>query len=381
MFMQSIRHATKKHRKVLLAVVILLLLGLVGSFATWNAANRGNIGSAGSGAGATQDQQLANYQDYIASLHTQYGDSPDYSGSLTMASAYLQLSSLNLDKYNGEMAKIPAVDPPKQDANGNAVPLSADEQATQDAKQKAHDDAVAAAQTWQQASQDAAVQAENFYQRASDNAPEGLNDAGFAEIKAGMAQARDMKGDEQGALGFMEDAYKLAPDNINYLLALAQLRQNTNDLQGALTLYEQASASYPDSASLISSQASLQAQLGNNDKALELYKQARTMAPADYNIAYSYATFLLLSQSTQAGLDELTAYRDALPKGDPNIAKANDGLTNLQGWADLFASAAKGSDQSDSTANGTDSGTGNSTDSGSDSGAASGAEGSQGSSN
>ena len=36
MLMQNIRRSTRKHRKVLIFVVILLAVGLVGSFAVWN---------------------------------------------------------------------------------------------------------------------------------------------------------------------------------------------------------------------------------------------------------------------------------------------------------------------------------------------------------
>ena len=39
MFMQKIRHATYKHRTVLIVVVVLLAIGLVGSFAVWGAAD------------------------------------------------------------------------------------------------------------------------------------------------------------------------------------------------------------------------------------------------------------------------------------------------------------------------------------------------------
>jgi tetratricopeptide (TPR) repeat protein len=336
--MQNIRRATRRHRKILLAVVMLLMLGLVASFAVWgsNNANRAMGGAAG---GIPEDEytlerQIASYESYIKTLEA---DAADYSGYLGVASAYKDLSALYANKYSAEVNAVPQLDPPEYDEEGNEIPLTAEQEAARAAAEVERDAALAAAEAWQTAGIEAAVTAEAYYQKALENVPENLNDAGIADIKYALAEARDLQGDTEGALAFMEEAYALAPDNLNYLLALASLEQSMGNIEGALARYEQASDMYPENASLIATQASLQADAGDSDKARELYIKAREMAPMDFNIAYSYASFILFAGDTEAGLAELTAYRDSLPEGDSNIARAEEGLANLQSWADMLA--------------------------------------------
>ena len=336
MFMQSIRRATKKHRKVLLAVVILLLVGLVSSFGIWNSISQGSTGvSNTTGDDITLEQQITAYLEYIETLKP---EAVDYSGCLNLASTYKELGYLYANKYSMEMENVPEASQPVYDEEGNEVPLGPVEEAARSAKEAERQTAISAAEVWMEYGKNAAIQAETYYQQALDKAPAELNDAGIANIKASQAETRDMQGDTEGALAFMKEAYELTPDNSSYLVNLAYLEQALGNLEEALARYEEASALYPENASFVAAQASLQGEMGNNDQARELYQQARAMAPEDYNIAYYYAMYIFNTGDYEGGVAELQAYRDALPEGHLNIEQADANITYLQSLADMFAS-------------------------------------------
>ena len=334
-FMQNIRRATRKHRRVLLVVVILLMLGLVGTFATWNSASRGNIGNnTATGNEPTLEQQIDAYLNYIETLKE---EAVDYSGYLNVASAYIGLNSLYTDKYNEANSNLPVLDPPEYDEEGNEIPLDEEGEAARAAAEAEYDAAVTAATAWQEHGVDAAKQAESYYQLALDNPPEGLNDIGIANVLASQAQARDLQGNTEGAITLMKEAYKLSPDDIGYLLTLASFEQKNGNLEDSLAHFEEASEKYPDDAGLIANRALVLAQMDEVDQARELYLQARELAPEDFNIAYSYAAFVFERDSYEAGIAELAAYRDSLPEENPNIAQADSIISYWQALADMFA--------------------------------------------
>ena len=498
MFMQDIRRATKKHRTVLLVVVIILMLGLVGSFATWNSAGQGGRNNF-SGGDLTLEQQIAIYEEHISNLQKEFGNDTDYSGSLELARAYMDLSSLYADKYNADSKDIPVLDPPLFDEEGNEIPLSPEEEAERAVAETERDAAMLALDAWREAAMNAAMQAERYYQLALDHAPEGFNNAGIADIKANQARACDIQEDYERALAYMEEAYELAPENINYLLAQAALqeelgnweaasalnakateqriatyleyiapleekaaayadylslalayidlsylyaeryktesgnlpvldapeleldedgneipldegqqaaqaaaeaeyetalaaaeiwneatqnaaikaedyyqqaldnapqdledtvisgikagqaatREVRGDMAGALAFMEEAHRLSPDEARFVNAMALLHQEMGNHAEAETYFKQAREIAPQDFEIAYSYAYFLVSEDGYEAGIAELTAYRDALPAGDANIEMAESYIESWQMWADLFASFSMGDEDDD----------------------------------
>ena len=375
MFMQNIRRATKKHRKVLLAVVLLLMLGLVGSFATWN--SRSGVGG-GSDAGAgefTLVQQINSYLEYIRSLEA---EAREYSDFITLASSYMELGYLYANNlYNG----------------------------TEEEKATAQD-AVDASAGW----------AREYYQRALDNAPEGLNSKAIADIKAAQAEACEMQGDWDSAAfyrneaaglsvadvlsnissleaeagdydgylavaaaymdlsslyaeilnnGYEEDNsstqkslsvsaamareyYQRALDNPPEIFsdtimaeikaAQAQACYIESDMEGALTYMEEAHDLIPDEVNFITSIAMLHQEMEHNTEAVMFYQQARNMAPEDPYIVDAYANFLLTFMGTERAIREWEIYRDALPEDHPYKETADDYIVNLQSWADFMAS-------------------------------------------
>lgn len=342
MFMQNIRRATKKHRKLLLTVVILLMVGLVGSFATWNSSSQ--VANGTDGSELTLAQQITAYESYVADLLAEHTD-PDYSASLTIASSYLDLSYLYYNKYNSDNANIPSLAEPELDENGEEIPLSQEQEAARAAAEAEREEALAAVEKSRNASDEAAQLAEVYYQRALERTPEGLNDAARAEVKAGLAAAREIQGDLEGALAYMAEAYDLYPDNIQYLTAQASLHETLGNLEAALALYEQASALYPGNTQFIISQASVHADLGHEDEARALYQEARALLPEDLTVAYYYASFLFSYESPEAGVAELKAFRDSLPEGHAQIADTDNAIANLEGWASLFAGLSGGGEE------------------------------------
>jgi tetratricopeptide (TPR) repeat protein len=336
-FMQDIRRATKKHRKVLLAVVIMLMVGLVGFFGVSGRGGQYNTGRGESGEPSdnSTEGEIDSYKNRIALLEA---DATDYSGYMSVALAYMDLGYFYLNKYRADSENIPELDPPILDEEGNEIPLGPIEQTKRAADEAARDKAIAAADAWLEGLKNAGAEAEKYFQQALDNAPEELNEVGVANIKANQAQARDMQGDTEGSLALMKEAYELMPDNINYLVALASLQKGLDLKEDALSSYEKALELYPENVSFIREQASLHADLDHKDKARELFQQARALEPGDFNTAYAFAQFLLFADSAEAGMAELQAYRDALTEGDPNIEQAEQAIAYLQSWADMLAS-------------------------------------------
>ena len=337
MFMQDIRRATKKHRKVLLAVVILLMIGLVGSFATWNAGGRGGIpGDPGGVSGASALEQQINY--YLSYVSTMEAEAAEYSDYLNLAQNYMQLSYLFSDKYSVDTGNVPEPYQLEYDEEGNEIPLDPAQEAARAALEAEREAALAIADTSLEACRNSAGWARVYFQKALDNAPAGLNNAAIAFIKAGQAEACDIEGNMEGALAYMSQAYDLSPENTEYMMNLAYLHRMAGNLEDALELVEQAAVLYPDNIQLLMEQASLNADLERGEEAKALYQQARVLEPEDFNVAYSYAVFLLFNDSVDAGLDELRAYRDSLPEDHPSIASADAGIENLESWASLVAS-------------------------------------------
>ena len=379
MFMQNIRRATKKHRKVLLVVVVLLMFGLVGSFATWS--SRSGLGGIGGGAEAggeyTLDQYIAAYLDYIRSMEE---EANDYSSFLSLASSYIELGYLYMEKlYDNDV----------------------DEEAA-----AAAEEAMKASAAW----------ARIYYQRALDDAPEGLNVAAIADIMNGQAEACEMQGDSESAVAYRKEANSLqvtaslsnieslkaeavdyegcislaaaymelsylyadslsseeeedeamhealsasaasareyfqqaldvAPEGLLNEAAIAEVKFGqaeacniAGDSEGALDYLEEANSINPDDVRIIYSIAMLNQELGRDDEAFIFYQRARTMAPEDMNIVDAYSRFLFSYISPERGIKELQDYRDALPEGHPYIETADNNIANLQGWADLFSS-------------------------------------------
>lgn len=216
MFMQKIRRATKKHRKVLTVVVILLLVGLVGSFAVWNS----NSMPANANQEATYTEQVQAYENYLAEHAPATVAEADYATAYSIAGYYMGLRSACAGAYQEAYAS------------------------------ESEADREAAAQYAARA-EEAVDQAVAYYQQALSQAPEGLNDLGLAQLYAELGTAQLYTVEQEGAKASFEQAIALAPDNVsvissyaNYLYAFEGMTAVEPYLTEKLALFEEESEEY-----------------------------------------------------------------------------------------------------------------------------------------
>lgn len=183
MFMQKIRHATTKHRTVLIVVVALLAVGLVGSFAVWGAADSPSSTNTNN---MSTMEQIELYESYIAQTLPAEGEQITYDTAGSLAGLYMTLYSLYANAYNETVA---------EDA---------------DLGQEYYDKSI-----------DAAAKAAEYYQLQLDNAAEDIADYVKAGIMGDRAMALACTGDGDAAQAIFDEALALAPNNYdlatNYL--------------------------------------------------------------------------------------------------------------------------------------------------------------------
>ena len=182
MLMQKIRHATQKHRTLLIVVVAVLAIGLVGSFAVMGF----NDDSSNQGSESTTLEQIAYLEGLIDENLPTDEEVIDYDKASTLANLYTQLWTQYMQ-------------------------ASSEAQTT---------DAEASLNYYEIALQ-AAAEAANYYQIQLDVAPDTLNDQAKGQIIARQAMLSSYAGEDEQAQELFAQALDLAPDNIevaiNYL--------------------------------------------------------------------------------------------------------------------------------------------------------------------
>ncbi len=309
MFMSDIRRATQKHRKALLVVIIILAVGVVGSFAVWGSSNVSNKGTKN-----TVDDQIAATQTAITNSIT---DTMDYTANKNVADLYMNLIGL----YNQL--------------------TTAGEDAT-NAK-------VAAA----------AASAVQYYQAAIDTAPTELNNQGKADLYFSKAQASYYASDWAGTeacvlkvidLNQKEDmAYSDYATLANYYSILPEIysqmdgdvsAKTTTANQNAAKYYQLAIDNFPESGDAVSkaglyiNKAQIYISLGDMDKATSDYKAAVALAPKDWSINQQYTYFLLTSEGIDSALTFLKAFRAGMSDDDTNIEAVDSLISSLESAKD-----------------------------------------------
>ena len=103
MFMQNIRRATRKHRKLLLVIVILLCVGMVGSFAVWGS---GNFNTDKDWSEMTFVEKAQYYQNYIPTLgYPEEASELTYEQASELGDLYQTLSNLAQSAFDEESAE------------------------------------------------------------------------------------------------------------------------------------------------------------------------------------------------------------------------------------------------------------------------------------
>ncbi len=179
MFMQRIRHSTKKNRTILLIVVAALALGIVGAFAHWDSSADYSTGSTGAGESAemTASQLADQYQSALDASAPASMDGVDYATASTNANKYMTLARYAVDAMN-------------EASSGNNI-----EGATKYTMMRI----------------DAANKAAEYFQKAIDEAPDTLNKAGIASLLADKGYAKYYAGENDEARAAFEEAYETNP--------------------------------------------------------------------------------------------------------------------------------------------------------------------------
>ena len=180
--MQNIRRSTKKHRKLLIVIVIVLTVGLVGSFAVWNSDDLGQ----GNGAEKSTVEQIEYLQSIIVENEPAEGDEIDYDTASTMASLKMQIWSL----YYQAAGESRTVD----EAASNAY----------------LDSAIIAA-----------AEAAIYFKMQQEQAPDTINDQAKAQIIGRQATALSYAGENEQARVLFDQALDLDPTS--YEVAMSYL--------------------------------------------------------------------------------------------------------------------------------------------------------------
>ncbi len=227
MFMQRIRHATIKHRKVLIVVVILLAVGLVGSFAVWGAADNPGVNNSSD---LSTAEQIELYENYIAQTPVEGEDI--YANAGLVADAYMALYSLYGTAYSEVIAEDSAL-----------------------------------AEEYQAKALAAAASAAEYYQMQLDNAADEVTDYEKAGIIGNKAMALACTDDADAARAAFEEGLALAPNNYDLAVYYLSFLYQTDGLEAAQAY----AASYME---LVGEESSFYTQMQTQIQTIEEYEQA-----------------------------------------------------------------------------------------------------------
>jgi len=201
--MQKIRKSTMKHRKLLIAVVVILAVGLIGSFAVWNS------DGIGSGGEVTTAEYIEYYETNIAELTPAEGVELDYDTAQTLGNLYYDLRSLYYNHYS--------------------------ETYPQDSAAEDYDAKVSEAIGYYQKSIESAVKAAEYYEKQLALAPETLNAYATADIMAKRASSLAFAQANDTARALFTEALELSPENINAAVGYVEFLYANDGMEAART--------------------------------------------------------------------------------------------------------------------------------------------------
>lgn len=199
MTMEDMRRGIKRHRKVVLVVIIVLIVGLVASFAFMGSGGK-DFSSLKTGSDSEQAQsQIDALESYLSTYKPADGtDKYGFSDYSTLASTYASLTEAYMTQ--GDSTK------------------------------------------WVES----ANKALKDYQLAYENAPAELNDLGKAQLIAGEALMYFYTGDNASALSTYKKALALAPDDLDTNYKYAYIIYVTKGLDAAVQVMTDYKNSLPE---------------------------------------------------------------------------------------------------------------------------------------
>ena len=207
MLMQKIRRATKKHRKIIMAVVVLLIIGLVGSFAVWNS---GSFNSGSDWEDMTYEQRVAAYEEYIPTVEPENITDADYAQATEMAGLYADLYSLGMyasyEIYSSVDAEETEIDP---ELEKRAVAYS-------------------------ERAMEAALLSAQYYQQSIDKAGEDLSESSLAQLYARKGSMLVAGNDMENAKLAYDKAIELDGSNVNVISGYADYLYNVDGYEAAI---------------------------------------------------------------------------------------------------------------------------------------------------
>ncbi len=327
MFMQNIRYQTKKHRNLLIVVVVLLIAGLVGSF--------GAGGGSQTAQDLTTDELIPLQEEYVDDLAANANDMETYNA---LGGAIMYLASLYQTKYNEDTSD----------------------------------------ETYSTMYTEALAEAEAAYREALALAPADIEAASRLALYDGISQAMNSQGKTEEAIAEIDGLYAEYQEDIDAITSLAYLQYNLGAYEQAGTYYQHALTIIPEDkddayiASLHSSLASAQTaaldydaalasmdeaialdaenldytiskayiftMLDRNDEAKAVYDEALAKNPEAFELQQAYANFLFNYEDADAAIASMTAYRDSLAADDPNFALAEQELGYLEMLKGIYES-------------------------------------------
>lgn len=185
MFMESLRQSKKKHRNLMLVVVLVLAVSLVGSFAIWQSPS-------GQGGSGSESDNTAQYQAALQSVQTAIdtklaevgeGNTPDFATASAIGELYATAY-----QYNSML----------EDAQNAVI---------------------------------AANQAAVYYELALQQAPAELNEQGLANYKALTGTYYLVSNQFDKAGSYLKEALDVMPEDyqLNYSYAMYLMRMNKTD--------------------------------------------------------------------------------------------------------------------------------------------------------
>ena len=198
MFMQKIRHSTRKHRHVVLIVVIVLNIGLVVAFGVWDS---GDKYSRSSGGTTTAADTVASYEEYLAGQEPADPSGIDYTQAVSLAQSYATLGNYCLE------AALAAED------------------STQSAEYMVKRGV-------------AATKAADYYGRAIELAPDTITGVSLAVMQKSQAEQLLTAGETEAARPLYEAAYAAAPDNYDIARSYAIFKMSTEGYDAAAAVLD-----------------------------------------------------------------------------------------------------------------------------------------------
>lgn len=182
MFMQNIRRATKKHRTLLTVIVILLMVGVVGSFAVWDSRSFQNQTDQDT---ISYAEQAEAYKTYIESIEPENVSDAEYADAVNLAQLYSALyQSYIYASYTESDSDL--------------------------------------SEQYSASAEEAIAQCIAYYQHALTVVPEELSVDGQAATYAELASVQMVNGDIDGAVASLDSAKELSPYNATVACVNAQ---------------------------------------------------------------------------------------------------------------------------------------------------------------